>query len=94
MSAAFPRMQSSYGGFGCETYRQVSGIKKGTLKDPELCIFESMRTAPEVMPLILLHWHTTSETDGGGGMAVETESSCQYSITFCCHVTDGSRGAV
>jgi len=29
-----------------------------------------------------------------GGMAVEVESSFQYSITFCCFVTDGTRGAV
>jgi len=29
-----------------------------------------------------------------GGMAVEAEPSHQYSITFCCHVTDGSKGAV
>ena len=29
-----------------------------------------------------------------GGIAVEVEPSCQYSITFCCCVTDGSRGAV
>mgnify|MGYP001853103825 CR=1 FL=1 len=28
------------------------------------------------------------------GMAVEGEPSLQYSITFHCHVTDGSRGAV
>jgi len=26
------------------------------------------------------------------GMAVETESYCQWSITFCCHMTDGNRG--
>jgi len=29
-----------------------------------------------------------------GGIAVEVEPSCQYSFTFCCCVTDGSRGAV
>ena len=29
-----------------------------------------------------------------GGMAVEAEHSDQYSIAFCCCVTDGSRGAV
>ena len=28
-----------------------------------------------------------------GGMAVEIEPSHQYSITFCCCMTDGSRGA-
>ena len=35
----------------------------------------------------------TSEADVCG-MTVEAESSHQYSITCCCHVTDGSRGAV
>jgi len=34
-----------------------------------------------------------SEADGGG-VAVEAESSHQYSIACCCCVTDGSRGAV
>ena len=29
-----------------------------------------------------------------GGIAVEVESTHQHSITFCCHVTDGRRGAV
>ena len=33
-----------------------------------------------------------SEADGDG-MAVETEPSHQYTIIFCCCVTDGSRGA-
>lgn len=28
------------------------------------------------------------------GMAVEIELSCQHPVTFCYHVTDGSRGAV
>jgi len=45
------------------------------------------------MALILLCWPITSEADGGG-MAVEAEPSHQYSITFCCHTIDGSRGAV
>jgi len=35
----------------------------------------------------------TSEADVGG-MAVEVELSQQYSIAYCCCVTDGSRGAV
>ena len=35
---------------------------------------------------------TVSKVDGG--MAVEDEPSHQYSITFCCCATDGSRGAV
>ena len=36
---------------------------------------------------------TISEVDVGG-MVVEAESSHQYSVTFCCCETDGSRGAV
>ena len=43
------------------------------------------------MALILLCWPITSEADGGG-MAVEAEPSHQYSITFCCSVTDGNGG--
>jgi len=35
----------------------------------------------------------TSEADVGG-MAVEAEPFHQYPITFCCCVTDGSRGTV
>ena len=45
------------------------------------------------MPLVLLCWPTMLEADVGG-RAVETELSRQYSITCCCHVIDGSRGAV
>ena len=29
-----------------------------------------------------------------GVMAVEVEPSCQCSITFCCHATNGSRGGI
>ena len=50
------------------------------------------KAAPKVMPPISLCWLVTSELDVGG-MAVEVEPSQIYSITFCCHVTDGSRGA-
>jgi len=50
------------------------------------------RAASKVMPPILLCWPTTPVVDAGG-MAVEAEYSHHYSITFCCHVTDGSRGA-
>ena len=45
------------------------------------------------MPPILLCWPTTWEADVGG-MAVEVEPSHHYPVTFCCCVTDGSRGAV
>jgi len=52
-----------------------------------------MRAAPKVMPPISLRCPAVSEVNVGG-MAVEAEPSHQYSITFCCHVTDGSRGTV
>ena len=38
-------------------------------------------------------WSMTSEADVGC-MTVEAEPSCQYSVTFCCCVTDVSWGAV
>ena len=44
------------------------------------------------MPPILLCCPTMSEADIGGKTA-EAEPSHQYSITCCCRVTDGSRGA-
>jgi len=49
--------------------------------------------ALKVMPPILLCWPMMTEA-GVGGMAVEVEPSHLYSLTFCCCVTDGSRGAV
>lgn len=39
-----------------------------------------MMAAPKIMPLVLLHWPTTSEVDIGG-TAVELEPSYQYCIT-------------
>jgi len=48
--------------------------------------------APKVVPPVLFYWSTMSEVDGGG-MAVQTEPSHQYSITFDCHGTDSSRRA-
>ena len=51
----------------------------------------SMRAVPKVMPPTLLYWPTTSEADIGC-MTVEDEVSHQYSVTFCCHATDISRG--
>ena len=38
-----------------------------------------MMAAPKIMPLVLLHWPTTSEVDIGG-TAVEVEPSHQYSV--------------
>jgi len=49
--------------------------------------------ALKVMPPILLCWLMMSEADVSG-REVEAENSHQYSIKFCCHETDGSRGAV
>ena len=51
-----------------------------------------IRAALKVMLSILSRWPTTSEAVGG--MAVEVELSCQYSVTFCCCMTEGSRGTV
>ena len=48
---------------------------------------------PKVTSSISLHQSMISEVDVGG-MTVEIEPSIQYSITICCCVTDGSRGAV
>ena len=52
-----------------------------------------VRAAPKVMLLVLLCVPITSEIDTGS-MAVEIEPIHQHSITFCCHVTDGSRETV
>ena len=43
------------------------------------------------MPPLLLSWSMMSKADVGG-IAVEVESSHQYSTTFCCHVTDEAEG--
>jgi len=51
-----------------------------------------IRAAPKGILPIFLCWPTMSEADVGGMPVVEP--SPQYSITFCCHVTGGSRGAV
>ena len=51
------------------------------------------RAAPKVTPPILLCWPTMSEADVSC-MAVDAEHYNQYSITFCCHAIDNSRGAV
>jgi len=56
-------------------------------------MFQSTRAASKVMRSISFFWLITSEVDVGG-MAVEAEPSHQFSIPFCCCVSDGSRGAV
>ena len=50
-----------------------------------------MRDDSKVMSPTLLCWPMTSKVDVGV-MAAEVERSCQYPITWCCCVTDGSRG--
>ena len=55
-------------------------------------VSNNTRAAPKIMPRVLFNWPTTSEDDAGA-MADEAEPSHQYSIPFCCCVTDGSRGA-
>ena len=50
-----------------------------------------MKAAPKVKSPMLLCWPKVWYV---ADMAVEIESSLQYSITFCCCVTDGSRGCV
>ena len=52
-----------------------------------------IRAGQKVVPPILLHWLTRSEANGGDE-AVWVEPSHQYSIAFCCPVTDSHRGAV
>ena len=52
-----------------------------------------MRVALKLMPPVLLCWPTTPEADVGD-MSVEVEPSHQYSVKFCCHAADDSRGAV
>jgi len=55
--------------------------------------WENMMAASKVMPPVLLSWPITSEADVGG-MVVEAKPSHQYSVTYCCHMIDGSEGAV
>ena len=57
-------------------------------------ILENAIAAPKVMPPVLLCCSMTSEADVGGMAANFEPSHIPYSITFCCHVADGSRGAI
>jgi len=52
-----------------------------------------MKAGPKVIPPVII-WRPMKSEAEVSGMAVEVESSYQYSITFYCHLTDGSRGAV
>ena len=49
--------------------------------------------ALKLMSSVLLCWPLMSEVADVGVMAVEAKPSHQYSITFRCCATDGSRGA-
>ena len=51
------------------------------------------RATPKLTPPILLCWPTTQEANVVD-MAVEVEPSRQYSVKFCCRVTDDSKGAI
>jgi len=63
------------------------------IKLSKILIVIYTREVPKVMPPGLWCWPMTLEADVGG-MAVQSVPSYQYSIMFCCYVTDGSRGAV
>lgn len=46
-----------------------------------------MRASLKVRSLVLLCWPTMSKADVGG-MAIVVEPSYQFSIAFCCHVSE------
>ena len=54
-------------------------------------VFILIPTVSKIMPPILLCQLKMSQVDVDG-MAVQVEPSRQYSITFCCCATNGSRG--
>ena len=82
---------SSLAHMECARSTYVMLLAKTMLKN-SVVYFLCMRATLKIMPPVLLSWPMTSESDAGG-MAVEVEPFHQYSIIFCCHVTDGSRGA-
>lgn len=51
-----------------------------------------MHAAFKIVTPVLLCWSMISEADVGG--IAEAEISSQYSVAYCCHVTNVSRGAV
>jgi hypothetical protein len=67
-------------------------VKYYTLNTMETAVKQNMMVTPKLMPTLLC-WPTTSEADVGD-LAVEVESSRQYSVKFCCRVTDDCIGAV
>jgi len=54
---------------------------------------DSTRAVLKAMPSILWCWPMISEADFCG-MAEGDEPSHHYPVKCCCHVTDGSRGAI
>lgn len=59
-------------------------------KEQELCLNGEEHTGATH---VLLRWPAVSEVDVSG-MPIEVEPSHQYPVTFCCHVTHDSRGAL
>lgn len=62
-----------------------------TILSPLIQSFINMRAALNVMLPVLLGWLQLQSLVGS--MAIENEPFHQYSLTFCCHVTNGSREA-
>jgi len=70
--------------------KQNSEERSLALQQKPLCF---TKAALKVKTPTLIYWPVTSGANVDG-MAIRTEPSHQYSITFCYHVTDGSKGAV
>ena len=73
-------------------FYESSGLDGVGLNGGKQTEINCTRITLKVIPPILWCWHMTSEADVGD-TAVEAETSYQYSITCCCCMTDGSRGA-
>jgi len=74
-----------------------SGMRYILLHTPWIKWVSSLTTARAaliVIPPNVLCWSRMSKGGVGGGTAVGAEPSHQYSITFCCHVTDSSKRSV
>ena len=76
-------------------YLKRKNLNPGTQshKSSYVGLKENMRSAPKVVPSILLNEPMASEVDVGS-MGVEAEPSHHHSVPFCCRVTDGSRGPI
>ena len=79
----------------CHLYHQSTGrfwhAQRCVRSTTQSCLTRT-RAALKVMPPILFCWPMVPEVDVG--MAVEVKPSHRHSVTRCCRVTDGSRGAV